>query len=80
MAVVTAQEMYAAMCQFAHDHGYRREEPGSGWWYHEEDGNPGFTIGELVEHELQRQGVDMRQAPPVIVQVDAPGTLGADGG
>ena len=79
---MTAAELYAAMCQFAHDHGWRREQAGSGWWYQEEhrdEPSADQTLPDVIEEELRRQGVDMRKAPAVVIPVDAPGAAGGEG-
>ena len=59
---MTAEELYAAMVEFAHANGLRREELGSGWWWgdkiEEESG-----IGEAVEYLLQHEyGLALRKA------------------
>ena len=54
VVAMTAEELYAAMVEFAHANGLRREELGSGWWWgdkiEEESG-----IGEAVEYLLQHE-------------------------
>jgi len=83
---MTAAELYAALCQFADDNGWERQidtlkdgtQHPSGWWWHDEGQD--CTIGELVEEELKRHGVDVRKPPPVTIHVDEPGTLEAGSG
>ena len=78
---MTAEELYRAMCDFALAHGYRRRSVDEGgWWDHEEnDSLSDVTLGELVEEELRRQGIDLRKQLPVVIVQDEPGRLGGEG-
>jgi hypothetical protein len=54
--------IYAALIEYVESHGFRRMEPGSGWWWSDES-QAEDTIGPIVEELLHRDGVDTREAP-----------------
>jgi len=78
---MTAAELYAAMCAFAHEHGWERVSPDEGgWWWNVETDSGEMTLGEVLDEELQRANVDVRKPPAVTIHVDEPGTLEAGSG
>lgn len=56
---MSGPEVYAAMCAYVADNGWRREKPGSGWWW--SDNGDEATIGEAVEKCFDAAGLDTRQ-------------------
>ena len=52
------------MVEFAHAHGLRREERGSGWWWGDKLPEE-MTLGPAVEHLIhEHYGIDVRDAVP----------------
>lgn len=58
---MTAAELYRAMCEYVTANGWQREEPGSGWWWHDERGD--HTLGGAVDEQLYKDGIDTREEP-----------------
>ncbi len=62
-AATGAHLVYAAMVTYLTEKGWRREELGSGWWWHEiatED----VGLGGAVEEQLRADGIDLRTMLP----------------
>lgn len=57
------REVYEAVVRLLVARGYRREELGSGWWWHEELVTEA-TLGPAFECLLDAVGIDQREAVP----------------
>jgi hypothetical protein len=62
---VSGAKLYAAMCEYLAQNGWQREEPGSGWWFHDKFDEG--TIGDAVFQQLEADNIDTRMEPQVNV-------------
>jgi hypothetical protein len=60
---MTARELYAEMVAFLTERGWKRTDPGDGWWWHENFAGE-MVIGEAVSEQIADEGVDLRIDPP----------------
>ncbi len=55
-------ELHSLMVAFIYGEGWTREEEGSGWFWHQSYGEE-CTLGDAVQIELERHGIDTREEP-----------------
>lgn len=62
LAEVRLHALHEAMVAFLYENGWTREEPGSGWFWHQSYGEE-CTLGDAVQTELERHSIDTREEP-----------------
>ena len=59
--MIAPSTVYAVCVTYLIENGWRREEPGSGWWWKDEAESE-ETLGGALEAQLDVDGIDQRNA------------------
>lgn len=56
------ERIYAEVCSYLAERGWRREEAESGWWM--KDGTEEMMLGDALEVQLDEEEIDQRVMTP----------------